>query len=249
MKALIIDSLQDIKSSLLTFFSSFKFLLSKPKYWPFLILPVITNIIVSILLFLLLTNAISNQLNNIFNLDTGTTFEFILNSINYIISLAIVIWLSVSLAMIISSPFSGFLNEKILDEYNIHNAVKLSITKLIQFELIRAIKFESIKFLMTIFVLLVTFIINFIPIIGHALYLIINYYFNSYMYTLDLTDSASSRLGYRVRDKLKEFNNNKAYYLPFGLLATLFLGLPIINFLLLPFFSATATKLFIQKHK
>lgn len=250
MKNIKFQIIKNLIFSLTINFQSILYIVRHPRTWFFIITPIVINIILTVLLFIISFKFLSGSIDKyLLRIELLAKFHFIITALKLfggLIIFIINIWLFLTLAMIISAPFNGFITEKILDEYNIPNRVEFSGLKLIRFEIIRALKFEFQKIIVMILFFLFTSILHLVPVLGTSFFVIINYIFASYIILLDLQDGAIARFNVSFKEKNKSIFTNLDYYLPFGLYSNLILAIPILNFIYLPIAAISATFLFIE---
>jgi CysZ protein len=230
-------------------FKSLKYIVRNPRIWPLLIVPFILNIAICLTVFTLFYSKfglfIDSSLDSEF-FQKVTFITLFAKVIGAIITLLISLWIFVLLGMIVSAPFNGILIERVLKQQNILKVERYRGIKLIIFEIGRALKFEFVKIILSIFVFFLTILLNLVPVVGNFLFVGINFLFNVFINVLDLSDPAFARIDYSFRKQAKTIFRNIDLFLIFGIITTLIFTIPIVNFLYIPIASISATFLFIE---
>jgi CysZ protein len=243
--------LTDILHSFKVIPEAFAYLISRPRLYVYIIIPVVMNIILAVMLWGFTFNFFQN-LTDYFLANAefeGFLFNLIYGAgsiISSIIAFLITWFLITSIGIIIQSPFNGQIVEFILDEKGVEGFKDYKGIQLIIFEFVRSIKFESAKITITILVFVFTFVLNFIPVVGSFLYAFINIANIFFLNLLDLLDPCYSRVGMHTKQEIKATFKNLPRFVGFGTLAYLVWGIPIINFLLMPLLFTSAALSFVK---
>ena len=110
-----------------------------------------------------------------------------------------------------------------------------------------SIKGEVQKLIFYLLILLLIFILNFVPVIGSVFSAILGFIFSCYYNSLDFLDYPMTRKKMRFRDKLKVTSSGRLVTYGFGLTAFLLMFLPVINVFMKPILVASGTSLFYEK--
>lgn len=179
----------------------------------------------------------------------GRIFDLIYGAgsiLSSIFAFILTCFLITSIGIVIQSPFNGQIVERILDEKKVEGFKDYEGIQMILFELVRSLKFEGVKIAIIVLVFALTFVLNFIPIVGSFLYAVINFSNVFFLNVLDLLDPCYSRIGMHTKQEIKTTFKNLPSYIGFGTLAYFVWGIPIVNFLLMPLLFTSATLTFVK---
>lgn len=216
---------------------AFTYLLSRPKLYPYLALPLFLNLILTTLLSVIIFNALSGFITSLLSFNILTSISYIddiINVVSFVVTFIISAYLSLSLAIIIQAPFNGMIAEKIFEEKGVSDNVNLSVLKMIIYDIKRSIKYEIQKLLLTASILMLTLLLNLIPVIGNILFVMINS-ISAYIFNLvDVFDPAYSRFDYSLKTKIVQSIKSIERTAGIGIPLYFVINIPIVNFLLLP---------------
>ncbi|MBP9758278.1 EI24 domain-containing protein [Candidatus Dojkabacteria bacterium] len=251
--SLIVEKSKEVIDSFKVVFVAIVYLLARPRLYVFIIIPYLINTIIFILLFGLVFAFFNQQINSLTSLleFSGFWVEVInktLKVLGTILATVFTSFLLISIALIIQSPFNSIITESILKENNIEKKNDKAGIKFVIADILRALEFEIVKLLIIAFVFIITFALNFIPVIGSFLYLAINTLNIFFLNLLDLLDPSYNYVGFKVFKELKLTFKNISNYLGFGILAYTVWGIPVINFLLMPILYSSATIAFLKTY-
>jgi CysZ protein len=216
---------------------------SRPKTIILIVIPQIINFFISIFVFIFIFNWVSNLISSI---EVWEFLKIFLKIFGGIVSFLLTGLILLSIGSIVSSPFNSIIVEQIFEKYGIEKVRDYSGFKLIIFEVFRAIKFEIKKLIIVVGFFVFTLILHAIPILGSMFFGIINFLFAMYINGLDLNDTSNELLRRRFREKSKLLFQNLDYFGPFLAYSTMFLSLPFINILYLPFAIIGSTLIYVE---
>lgn len=238
--------MSSINSSLQSFTyipRAIKYLFQHPKLYPFVIIPFLLNLIFGTILFFVVLNTSKNSLSDLLNFDFLTQlkyFDQVISVFSVIFALLLATYLSVSLAIVIQSPFNGLIVEKIFADKGITDKMQLSGFKMLVYDIKRSLQFEIQKLLLLGSVLCLSLLLNIIPVIGNLLFVIIGFA-STYLFNLmDLLDPGLDRFDLNLKQKINKITHNLDTTFAAGLLLHLVINIPIVNFLLLPILFTSA---------
>jgi len=218
------------------------YLLKNTWTWWLILIPLIINIVLTIFLWSWFKEISYNWLHALFiHSQNLSILENIIKGFIWILSLLISILAMILISLIVSAPFNGILAEKILIKHNIYQESQLINIKAIGSEIIRAINFELGKIFLSLIILIITSILNLIPIIGNILYVVINFLFTGFINTMDFYDPALSLLKYNFKEKKSYVWQRKFKNLVPILITSFLINIPFINVLFIPIGITAAT--------
>lgn len=228
----------------------FVYLLSRPKLYKFLVLPVFINLLLIGTLAFASYSAINQLLQNLLTIDWLSSISFLDEILAFLSGFLAVLftgYLSISLAVIVQSPFNGLIAEHIFEEYGVEDKVNLSGLSMAWYDIKRSLKLEIQKIVLQITILVLSLLLNLIPIVGSALFIIINFLTSYIFLNIELFDPAYSRFDYSLKRKIRQ--SIRYWYRDFGISLPMYflVGIPLINFLTLPFLFTAAALLVSNK--
>ena len=220
-----------------------------PKLILYSIVPMLINLIIYGTIFFLVYNWIIGLTTGIDVLSKQENlFSDILGFLMKFAALLLVIivcyFLFIIFGGIISAPFDEFTSKYVEEKiYGVRNSVDLPLLK----EVTMSIKEESKKLLFYFSVIIPLFGINFIPMIGSTISLVVGTPFSAYFNALDFMDYPMNRSGMIFRQKLNLINKKPALTMGFGTIAFLMTFLPVINVFMKPLLVVAGTSLYYQE--
>ena len=232
--------LTDIVYSFKVISLSFVYILTRPRLYIFILLPFVLNLIGFFVFFGLVFNFIFDYFNNLtdlleFDTQVEQIIDTVLDILGFLISLIVSGYFLNTIALIVQSPFNTYIVEMMLAQNGYKKQSSNNFFSGLLVELVRATKFELIKLLLIVMAFVITFVLNFIPLVGGILYLLINSIIIFLLNLLDLLDPTYNVKGMGVLSELKFTIGNLRNYFGLGLLAYIVWGIPFINFFLMPY--------------
>jgi len=161
-----------------------------------------------------------------------------------IVVLIICYFLFIIFGGLVSAPFDEFTSKYIEEKvYGVRNTLDLPLMK----EIIMSLKEESKKLLFYFSVIIPLFAINFIPMIGSTVSLVVGTPFSAYFNALDFMDYPMNRSGMVFRQKLVLLNKRPSLTLGFGTIAFFMTFLPVLNVIMKPLLVVAGTSLYYEK--
>ncbi len=178
-------------------FKGFGFFFSHPRLWLWAIIPFLINLILMITIIVIFahySDDIYTSFSAFFgglNIENPTVwYMHALNGLLFVINLVfrllivifgliIILFISYALAIIIAGPFNDILSEQVEMIVIKSGQAPFSIKRFIK-DSWRVIKMELIKALILILIPLVLFVVNFIPLIGGFLYVLLAFLFGAW---------------------------------------------------------------------
>lgn len=238
--------MQNILTSFVIPFRVLGFISSKPRVIFLIVIPQILNLIISILSFLFIFNWIEGIISS---LDVWEYLRIFLNIFGGIISFLLSGLIILAIGSVVSAPFNSLIVEIIFDQHKILKKRDYSGVGLILYEIFRSIKFEVQKIFVQIIFFVFTMILHLIPVLGSLFFGILNFVFGMYINGLDLNDISNEILRKSFRQKSKIILKNLDLFGPFLAYSTMFLSIPFINILYLPFGVIGSTLLYVEKYE
>jgi uncharacterized protein involved in cysteine biosynthesis len=210
-----------------------KVILSKPVYVFYILISVVFNIIIFVLLiyiFVLLLDTVTDNFQHFLNIEnTNSYFDISVQLIQIIIGIVVSAFLFPTLSTVANSFVYDFLSERVLKDNNIYpksdkNFIQVSLN---------AVTFELKKMLIAIILLLLTFLLNLIPVIGSVLSILITYINIILLNGLDSLNAPLSTQDYIFREKMKFITINPSTWGYLFITANLN-GIPVLNIVTIP---------------
>lgn len=225
--------------SIFYIFEGFKYIFSDKKIFKLSFLPLILTAIVSTIIFVSLMYLIFSYLgtylaDNNYNIIYKIAFSLFGTLVASMIVIFSFIPLSTLVAIPFSEPLSMEIEKKIIGERIFETT---SITK----GIIESLKILTIKIILIVLI----FPINFIPTVGHLLFLLISAIISG----IDFIDLPMSIKKYTLIEKIQFINNNFYSYIFFCLPLLFLFWIPIVQIFLIPASIIGATKFFINAEK
>lgn len=230
-------------------FKCIKLFFKFPKLIGFSIVPMIINLIIYGAIFFYTYNWITNVTgsfieNNISNRFLFDLIETLLKIFYFLLILVICYFLFIIFGGIISAPFnekiSTFIEEKIFNE---KTNVKMTLWQ----DISLSIKAELKKLLFYFSIMIPLLLIEFIPMIGGVITLVLGTGFSFFYNALDYLDYPLTRRMIDFKQKLKITGSEKLLSFGFGAMATILTFVPLVNVIFKPVLVASGTSLFYEK--
>lgn len=229
-------------------FRSALFLLSHPRLWGYVIVPLITNALLFILMLVFGWYWFHDFISSSLASRTGWLLGLLSGAIGilfWLLSLLVIYFVFTPVALIISSPFNDFLSERTESLLHIRSANESSWRQL-PLEIIFILKNEAIRMITTFAVLGAIFTLNFLPIIGQTLYIVLGFYWASRCAAYEFTSYSADRRKMSFREKWKMICVRKSLTLGFGMITVLLLLIPFVNILTVSLSAIGGTLLFAE---
>jgi len=242
--------LQAFSESIATYRKGIK-LISQHRLWSFLILPGLISAAVILLLLIgtsmwFANSSIEQTIVQAWPWDFGRGFiEGLTNSLVFLLTMVVVLFLGKYIVMVIVAPFMGPLSEKIEE---IVQQKKEKSTANFFGDLIRGLRiaFRNI-FLELIFVLLINLLLspvlgflNIIPILGTILATLPTFFIQAYFAGFGNMDYTLERKNFGVRDSVTFVRKNRWAAIGNGSLFLLIFLIPVIGWFLAPAYATVA---------
>lgn len=221
-----------------------------PKTILYSVIPVSINLIIYVLSFIFLFNKImykSGKLTGAMGPDAGFFAEFfhaVILILSFLILLVICYFIIVIVGGIISAPFNENIS-LIIEEgvtgkkTNYHPGFWKDTWYNILAELKKLAFYFSI--------LLIFFLIGFIPLIGEIISVVLGTIFSFFFNALDFFDYPMTRKYFTLREKIKVTYAKPMYSLGFGCASFLIMFLPVVNVLMKPLCVVSGTAFYFEK--
>ena len=240
----------ELADGFLHIFKGIKYLTSRPKLWPWAILPTAINLIILVVMVSAfihyyhdLYGWLSSQLGGLDIQNPDAWYMYILGGILWVINIILQIFIvlltlillliaSYCLSFIIAAPFNDILSEKVEILETSQEAPPFTFGKFIK-DLLRVMKIESIKAVILLTIPIFLFILSFLPAIGAALYVIATIIFGSWDIGFAFADLPMGRKVTSLRERIDFATKNKWSLIGFGAgfiipFFTLIFGAPMV---------------------
>jgi len=180
------------------------------------------------------------------NTEAGFWLRFLhtaLLIIGFLLTLFVCYLLFTILGNIVTAPFNEEISQRVEEIVTGKTEHKMGFWE----DAYISIKGEVQKLIFYLLILLLIFILNFVPVIGSVFSAILGFIFSCYYNSLDFLDYPMTRKKMRFRDKLKVTSSGRLVTYGFGLTAFLLMFLPVINVFMKPILVVSGTSLFYEK--
>ena len=159
--------------------------------------------------------------------------------------------LSIVIAVLFSSAFSTITCDKLSSKTEEILTGKTGDVQLsFKENLIKTIKeiiLSIIRSILLLFKMILLLIINFIPILGSILYIVIAFVFSAKDITVEYLDYPLDRRNIKDENKKLLYKNNKGYYYGFGTAILLITLIPVLNLILISISTVGATLMYLNE--
>jgi len=243
---------KDFNLGIKSYSKAFDILFTKKLAW-FFLFPLVLNIVLFIIgtsSINLLIDYLEIQINNLFGLDTAVFWGsgvlrtilswtlYILFKLMYVIAFA---YVGGKIVIVFMSPVFSVLSEKV-DKILTGNKYPFSAEQMMR-DIVRGIIIASRNMLLELAVIIIIFILGFIPFIGWIISLIgtfVLFGVAAYFYGFSFIDYTSERKRLNISQSVKYINKNIGITIGIGSIFTLALIIPICGTLLASFVSIVA---------
>lgn len=231
--------------SLFYIFDGVSLLLKNKSLIKLSLFPILITTFVLILIYIFIISLFVNGLSEFIPDRENLGFFYslikpLLGAFGIVLISFVSLFLFLPLSSIICIPFNDIISEK--TEMILLNKTNKDTNSANLFFSIQ----EGIKLLIfKVILLIILFPLNFIPVVGNIIYLIIL----SMTISLDFLDLIMTRKKYSLSDKISFIKINYVSYLFFSLQFLIFFWIPILQILLIPCSAISATKFFIESEK
>ncbi len=230
-------------------FRSLKFFFSHKVLIKYSIAPMLINLFIYGSIFILSYRWLMGSLDGwlgIENTEAGFWLRFLhtaLLIIGFLLTLFVCYLLFNILGNIVTAPFNEEISQRVEEIVTGKTEHKMGFWE----DAYISIKGEVQKLIFYLLILLLIFILNFVPVIGSVFSAILGFIFSCYYNSLDFLDYPMTRKKMRFRDKLKVTSSGRLVTYGFGLTAFLLMFLPVINVFMKPILVVAGTSLFYEK--
>ncbi|HMS33478.1 MAG TPA: EI24 domain-containing protein [Ignavibacteria bacterium] len=230
-------------------FKSIKLFFKYPKLIGYSIVPIVINLIIYGAIFFYTYRWIEGKSedavsNNVSSQILFEIIQYFLKVFYFILVLVVCYFLFVIFGGIVSAPF----NEKISKYIEEKIFIIKADTALPFFKDAAASVVAELKKLLFYFsVMIPLLLMEFIPMIGGVITLVIGTGFSFFYNALDYLDYPLTRRMTGFREKLKIVNSKKSLSYGFGAMAFILTFIPVINVFMKPILVAAGTSLFYEK--
>lgn len=224
----------------------FRIVLTHPGTWKYLVVPMLLSLVAlvaavygSIQLVQLL---VASQFDPTANVAQQSWFA-IVTGFAYVVAFAISMVFTYLLANLVAVPFNDRLSERVeqltlgpLDEpFDFGTMLR---------DLAQSVVHSALSLFLWGFVMIGLLVLNLVPGFGNLLSVVATTLATSFFLSREMMDGAMSRRRLGYRHKIRVVRANAAICLGFGLVASVFLWLPVVNILLMPMMVAGGTLMY-----
>lgn len=242
--------MKDILEGFIYPFKSFGLFFKYPKTIVYSIIPVTLNMIIYISSFIILFTKVMDYGQKITGSDSpqagfwSELFYVLIIVLSFIILLLICYFIMLILGGIISAPFNE--NISLIIEENVTGKKTDYHPGFIRDTWLNILS-ELKKLLFYFSLLLIFFLIGFIPLIGSIISVVLSTVFSFFFNSLDFFDYPMTRRYYTLKQKIKVTASKPFFTLGFGCASFLIMFLPVINVLFKPLCVVSGTAFYFEK--
>lgn len=222
-------------------------LLTQRQFLPFVIFPLIINM----LLIIGLTWFFINQLNVWFELLLPYWLDwlsFILIPLIFLLLLVGFYFAFTTLANFIAAPFNALLSEKVELQLTNQPLGDTSLLGLLK-DIPRMLKREWQKMVYSLPRLIVLFFLSFVPVLGQTAVPVLAFIFGAWMIAIQYCDYPFDNHKISFPHMRNALNQNKWMNYTFGALVSLFTMIPFVNLVVMPIAVCGATAMWVEKYR
>ncbi|MDP3970255.1 MAG: EI24 domain-containing protein [bacterium] len=214
-----------------------RFIIKYPRTIRYCIVPMLIGLVINVLMFIAVNLWALNMIGDWFSFSGAwyvILFKIIVQIIVAGIFLIVMALTYSTVTNIVAGPFHELLSQYV--ERVVHGDVsddKVSFAKFVR-DGLGAIKEEIIKLLFFLVVQVVLFLLNFVPIAGPAIYLVLNTIVAGYLLSYEYLDLPMSRDDKGFGKKIKYLLNKPVLYTSFGWVCAVLLMIPLVNIVIIP---------------
>ena len=222
-------------------------LLAQKKFLPFVIIPLIINI----LLIIGLSWLFLSSMNHWFELLLPSWLDwlsFILIPLIFVLLLVGFYFAFTTLANFIAAPFNALLSEKVELQLTNQPLGDTSLFGMLK-DIPRMLKREWQKMMYSVPRLVALFFLGFVPVLGQTAVPVLAFIFGAWMIAIQYCDYPfdNHKISFpRMRNALSQ--NNWMNY-TFGTLVSLFTMIPFVNFVVMPVAVCGATAMWVEEYR
>lgn len=229
---------------------AFALLFRMPRLWPFVLLPILINLVIGGTIYAGLLVAGLSQIDALMQGLPGwlAGIEWLLSGLLIVGLLLATGFVLVRFGVVLGSPFYGRLSE-LLETAQLGTApptAPFSIGSVLR-DLGRALLFELKKLALALLFLVPTLLLNLIPVAGSVLAIIAQIAVGVTITCLDFFDSPLERRRLRFREKLAAIRRSLPASAGFGLVCLGLVSIPLINLLAVPLCVTAGTLFFCER--
>lgn len=233
-------------------FSGFS-LITKKGIRPFVVMPLLINIVVFSLAIWLAVGQFTSLMDKLLGYLPSWLPDFITSALEYLLwpLFALLILIAVYytftiIANLLAAPFNALLAERVeqklnglpVPEFKGYKALAGTIGKTMNSELKKVL--YMLKWMPVLLIISIIPVVNFIAPFAWAAY-------GAWMLSLQYTDYAMGNHALYIKDELPLLRQNRAMALGFGGMLTLLMMIPVVNFFVMPVGVAGGAKFWVKK--
>ncbi len=231
-------------------FRAVRFVFDHPSLLKYIFFPFLINVVVFASGFLYFLSKLDRLLTFIPKTD-GWYFGVLFYVVAVILALTFVIiafYAFTVIGNIIASPFNSALSEKTESLMNSSASPSASGVIAVFKDVVHSVGTEIKRLLYFLFWLIPLLLINFIPVIGQALYFAAMLFYTCYALTFSFMDYSLDRRYRSFRQKNKIIFSDKSMMAGFGIICFMIGLIPIVNLFLIPLCVIGATMMYVNEH-
>ncbi len=225
-------------------------LILQRKLLPFIILPLMINVVLIAGLFWLFFINLNHWLDTLVNfmpswLDWITV---IIIPLAILVLLVFFYFTFTTLANFIAAPFNGLLAEKVEQQLSGELLLESSFKDILK-DIPRMLKREWQKMMYALPRLIILFILGFIPFLGQTIIPMLAFIFSSWMVAIQYCDYPFDNHKISFTQMKKALSQHRVMNFTFGSLVSIATLIPLINLLIMPVAVCGATAMWVQEYR
>jgi len=223
------------------------FLLRRPRLWWLVAIPLVLNVLIFVALIGWGFSEFAQTLNGwLEGLDAWywTALLWVARILFWVIVLIVVYFIFTPVALIVAAPFNDRLAESVERAYGFQVEDERPLVKMILGEAAYALVSEVKRMVVFVIILVLLFALNFVPVIGPALYAGVSFAFACWFAALEFTSFAADRRHLGLRRKWGLLWQRLPLSAGFGLATVALLMIPFLNVIIVSVAAVGGTLLF-----
>lgn len=202
--------INDFGSGIRHLLRGFGFLAATPRLWPWALLPTLINLVLLVVMLVLFIHYygdihawLSAHIGRIDIANPTTWYGHLLDALCWlldlllqilvvVVSLLLILLAAYGTGLVIAGPFNDALSERVETIAAAYAPPPFSLRRFVV-ETIRVIRIETVKALLLLGIPLLLIFLNFIPVIGSPLYLVLTFLFGAWSFGFSYADLPAGR--------------------------------------------------------
>lgn len=222
-------------------------LLFQRRFLPFVLIPILINIILMSGLIALFFYHIGDWLNFLLP-DWLEWLNVVLIPLIFLLILVLFYFAFTTLANLIAAPFNAILAEKVEQHLSGEAVLDLPLSALLK-DVPRMLKREVQKMLYSLPRLIALFLLGFMPVLGQTVVPLLVFLFSAWMLAIQYCDYPFDNHKIPFNQMRNALTQDRYMNFTFGALISLGTMIPVVNFLIMPVAVCGATAMWVSEYR